>query len=69
MIYLQVIETAVICLWLYINASVAMFFTESQMKEELVTKQPFLKKIFGNAFYAPAWVMKGIRNLVVHNIA
>ena len=55
---------AVTCLYLAINFAIAKLADARQMKKRYITGQCVIGKITANIFYAPAWLLKGIKFVV-----
>lgn len=51
------------------NIFVAKMMSAKSMKHKFIDGQCFVGKVCANAFYAPAWVLKGIRALVLATVA
>jgi hypothetical protein len=49
----------------FCNIIVITSMTSKEMKKELVSDQCIIGKIFANIFYAPAWMLKLLRYMVV----
>ncbi len=67
--WIKVLEIIVICLYLAFNILTAKLYTAKQMQSEFVTGQCLVGKICANIFYAPAWLLKGIKAVVLAVIA
>lgn len=67
--WIKVLEIAILCLYLAFNFLTAMIYDSKQMKRHFIDGQCVVGKIFTNAFYAPAWVLKGIRFAIIKAIA
>lgn len=67
--WIKVLEIIVICLYLAFNILTAKLYTAKQMHNKFVTGQCMIGKICANIFYAPAWLLKGIKTVVVAAIA
>lgn len=50
------------------NIYVIRVMSAKEMRSEFINGQCFVGKFFANIFYAPAWVFKGIRFIVVATI-
>lgn len=50
------------------NVYTIRVMSAKEMRKEFVSGQCFVGKVFANVFYAPAWLFKGIRFLVVETI-
>ena len=47
------------------NVLTAKLMTAKEMKHSFIDGQCVVGKVFANIFYSPAWVLKGIRFVVV----
>lgn len=61
------IVVAIICF--AFNVLTAKVMSAKRMKHEFIDGQCLIGKIFANVFYAPAWLLKGIRAVVLAAIA
>lgn len=52
------------CLYLAFNVVTSKFLDRHEMKRRYVDGQCVVGKIAVNTFYAPAWLLKGIRIIV-----
>ena len=50
------------------NAMLAACFNAREMKTDLIDEQCAIGRLFANLFYAPAWILKGIRFVVTRTI-
>ena len=50
------------------NIYVTKVMSAKEMREEFVEGQCLVGKLFANVFYAPAWIFKGIRLVVLATI-
>ena len=57
-----------VLVWIAANAFATKFMTAKQMCDDFINGQCLVGKICANAFYAPAWVLKGFRFLVLCTI-
>ena len=53
-----------VCLYLAFNVVTAKYLDRHEMKRRYVDGQCVVGKIAVNMFYAPAWLLKGIRIVV-----
>lgn len=59
----------VAAIWCIIsNIYIIRVMSAKEMRDEFVKGQCFVGKIFANIFYAPAWICKGLRFVVVATI-
>lgn len=63
-----IIGLVVALVWVVINIFTAKGMSAKQMHSEFVDGQCLVGKICANIFYAPAWVLKGIRCVVLVTI-
>lgn len=67
--WMKVLEIIMICVYLAINFLTSKVMTAKSMKKSFIDGQCFVGKICANIFYAPAWLLKGIKIAVVQAIA
>jgi len=65
----NIIGVIVAIIYLAFNILTAKMMSAKSMKREFIEGQCMVGKIFANIFYAPAWLLKGIRAVVVAAIA
>lgn len=59
-----ILEVFILTVWAVYNIFVAATYSVKDMWEDFITAQPTVGKVFANLFYAPAWILKGIRFLI-----
>ncbi len=69
MVFLKIFAT-LLALFAYIgvNLYTAGSLTAREMRRRFIDGQCFVGMVFANAFYAPAWFLKGLRFLAVRTI-
>lgn len=67
-IILTIIAIAGIIWFAVSNIYVTKVMSAQEMVEEFVDGQCFVGKFFANIFYAPAWIFKGLRIVVLATI-
>lgn len=65
----NIIGIAVAIIYFAFNVLTAKVMSAKRMKHEFIDGQCLIGKIFANVFYAPAWLLKGIRAVVLAAIA
>lgn len=60
-----VISIIALILYFAFNLITARMWSAKDMKRDFIDGQCFVGKVFANIFYAPAWILKGIRYVVV----
>lgn len=65
----NIIGIVVAIIYFAFNVLTAKVMSAKRMKHEFIDGQCLIGKIFANAFYAPAWLLKGIRAVVLAAIA
>lgn len=65
---MKIVEVIVLVVYIAINLITAKRMTARHMHEEFIEGQCVVGKICANIFYAPAWLLKGIRVLVLATI-
>lgn len=63
-----IIIIAIICLYLALNIATANIFTAKEMHKRFIHGQCIVGRIVANIFYAPAWLLKGVKFLAVKYI-
>jgi hypothetical protein len=63
MIIINILVLLCVILYGVANILVAHLYDVELMKEEFIEDQHLLGRICANAFYAPAWMFKGIKFL------
>lgn len=58
----------VVILYTTFNIMVSACCDAKEMREDLIDGQCAVGRIFANIFYAPAWLLKGIRFIVIRTI-
>ena len=61
----RVLWIIVLIIYAAFNLYVSKVYSMRQMKENFVDGQCVVGKVFTNMFYAPAWILKVFRALVV----
>lgn len=64
----KIIIAIVFFAYMVFNFITAKLKTSREMKNEFIEGQCAVGKVFANIFYAPAWLLKGIRCLVVSTV-
>lgn len=67
-IVLSVVGILAAILWVVCNLITAKTLSGKEMKQGFVQGQCLVGKIFANIFYAPAWILKGVRFVVLSTI-
>ncbi len=67
--WIKILEIIFICLYFAFNILTAKLYTAKRMQDEFITGQCLVGKICANLFYAPAWLLKGVRAVVLAVIA
>lgn len=65
----NIIGIIVAIIHLAFNVLTANIMSAKHMKQEFVDGQCLVGKVCANIFYAPAWLLKGIKAVVVASIA
>ena len=61
----RVLWIIVLIIYVAFNLYVSKVYSIRQMRENFVDGQCVVGKVFANLFYAPAWILKVFRALVV----
>lgn len=67
--WIKIFEIAIICVYLAFNFITAKVMSASRMRKEFIDGQCLIGKICANIFYAPAWMLKGLRFIVLAAVA
>ena len=62
---MKIFIIAVICLYAAINIVTAKVKNAKEMKEEYIDGQCLVGKIAANIFYAPAWLLKTLKVIIL----
>lgn len=62
------VTVIIIVLYVVVNLITAHLWSAREMKQDFVDGQCLVGRIFANLFYAPAWVMKFVRALILITI-
>lgn len=65
---IKIISVVVFCLYAIFNLLTAKKMSATEMKESFISGQCVVGKIFANIFYLPAWMLKGIKFVVVSTV-
>ena len=68
MIWVKAVEAVVLIVYIAINLVVAKKMTAKDMYEDFINGQCTVGMICANIFYAPAWLLKGIKFVVLTTI-
>lgn len=69
MLAVRILEVTTIVAYVAVNALTAKAMTAHQMRRCFILGQCTVGKICANIFYAPAWMLKGIKHVVNTTIA
>jgi len=61
----EIIVIIAITLYLAFNVLTAKLYTTKELKQCIIDGQCAVGMVFANVFYAPAWILKLVRHLVV----
>lgn len=61
---MKIILVIAMVLYLIFNLRVAKLMSAKEMKCEYINDQCVVGRIFANTFYAPAWLLKGLKVVV-----
>lgn len=64
----NIIGVLIAIAWVVINIATAKAYNAKEMKRDFIEGQCLVGKIFANIFYAPAWILKGLRFVVLATI-
>lgn len=55
-------------LYVIVNLVMSKLYSAKEMKAMLITGQNLVGMIFSNVFYAPAWLLKGLRRVITATV-
>lgn len=55
----------IVVLYTAFNLITAKLYSAQEMKHDFIDGQCVVGKVFANIFYLPAWVLKGLRYVIV----
>lgn len=61
----KIIFTLIIALYLVYNFAIAKLYSAKEMRESFVDGQYAIGMVCTNAFYAPAWILKFLRFVIL----
>lgn len=67
--WLSVLGWVIFAIYLIFNFITAMLYNVDEMKRNFIKGQCIVGMIFANAFYAPAWFLKGLRYAILNIVA
>lgn len=62
---MKLLVIAVICAYIAFNMVIASVYSKDDMTQKFITGQNVVGMIASNIFYAPAWLLKLVRFVVV----
>lgn len=65
---ITLVKVLLIIAYVVANLVTAHFMSAKTMKRRFIAGQCAVGMVFANIFYAPAWILKGIRALIVLSI-
>lgn len=66
---IMVLKIMLLVLYIACNVLTAAFYSAKRMREEFIEGECLVGLVFANLFYAPAWILKGLKMVVVSTIA
>ena len=61
----KIILIILVCVYTAFNLLTAKLMNAKEMRGEFIDGQCAVGRVFANIFYAPAWILKGLRFVVV----
>lgn len=58
----------IICLYLAFNIVTSKMLTAKEMKTRFIDGQCIVDKIAANAFYSIAWLLKGLKFIIINTV-
>lgn len=65
---MKILFIAFICLYIAFNIVTSKLLTAKEMKNKFIDGQCIVGKIAANAFYSVAWLLKGIKFVIVNTV-
>lgn len=65
---MNILIIAVVCLYIAFNIVTSKLLTAKEMKSRFIDGQCIIGKIAANAFYSVAWLLKGVKFIVVNTV-
>lgn len=65
---MNILIIAIICLYVAFNIVTSKMLTAAEMKSRFIDGQCIVGRIAANAFYSFAWLLKGIKFIVVKTV-
>ena len=62
---MKVLLIFAVVLYATLNLITAKLYSAREMKHDFIDGQCIVGKVFANVFYLPAWVLKGLRYVIV----
>ncbi|MGN1316670.1 MAG: hypothetical protein ACI4VW_06340 [Acutalibacteraceae bacterium] len=62
---MKILMIAIICLYIALNITTSKMLTAKEMKNRFIDGQCIIGKIAANIFYCVAWLLKGIKFVVM----
>ena len=63
-LFLLIVFWLLMAFWAIVNGYVAHTMSAAEMRDEFVTGQCTVGRIFANVFYSPAWLLKVVKILI-----
>lgn len=65
---MNILIIVVLCVYLAINIVTSKMLTVKEMQHKFVDGQCIVGKIATNAFYSIAWLLKGLRFIIINTV-
>ncbi|GEM_PF-2610934 len=65
---MNILIITIICLYLAFNIVTSKMLTAKEMKTRFIDGQCIVGKIAANAFYSIAWLLKGLKFIIINTV-
>ncbi len=65
---MKILTISIICLYIAFNIVTSKMLTAKEMKSRFIDGQCIVGKITANAFYSVAWLLKGLRFIIINTV-
>lgn len=65
---MNILIITIICLYIVFNIVTSKMLTAKEMKSRFIDGQCIIGKIAANAFYSIAWLLKGLKFIVINTV-
>lgn len=65
---MNILIITIICLYIVFNIVTSKMLTAKEMKSRFIDGQCIIGKIAANAFYIIAWLLKGLKFIIINTV-